>query len=236
MNQKIHKIQDFNSVDDFLNFHELDSPNSFEAIDEIFKKNCRSSYIKNGYGRLFFSLAYNYEFKNILELGVLDGYSLFSMASGLINKKVNQEKSSIVGVDLFDDYEFKNSKKDFVQNLVNKFGFKEIITLIQGNVFSNPAIEDILLNSNLVHVDLSNDRVKVENIMSILKNKKDFIIIFEGGSSSRDQVEWMIKYNKKPMRPYFENLSLMDKYFIYSIEDDPSLTIISSKGFTFKGN
>ena len=233
MNQKIHKIQEFKSVDDFLNFYKIESSSSFEGFDEMLKTHCRSSYIKNGFGRLFYSLANNYELDNILELGVLDGYSLFSMASGLSNRKKKQNPPSIIGVDLFDDYEFKNSKKVFVQNLIDKFGFKDIITLIQGNVFSNSAIEDILLNANLVHVDLSNYRAKLENIMSIIENKKDFIIIFEGGSSSRDQVEWMIKYNKKPMRPYFEELSRIDKYLISTIEADPGLTIVSSKGFVF---
>lgn len=231
MNQKIHKIQIFKSVEDFLNFYKIGgSLGFFEDLNESLKKHCRSSYIKNGFGKLFYSLAYNYEFKNILELGVLDGYSLFSMASGIKNKN---KKTSLIGVDLFDDYEFKNSKKVFVQNLVDKFGFRSFITLIQGDVFSNKVIVDTLLNSSLVHVDLSNDRVKVENIMSIVENKKDFIIIFEGGSTSRDQVEWMVKYNKKPMRPYFEELSRLDKYLISIIEADPGLTIVSSKGFIF---
>ena len=43
----------------------------------------------------------------------------------------------------------------------------------------------------------------------------------------------MIKYNKKPMRPYFEELSRIDKYLISTIEANPGLTIVSSKGFIF---
>ena len=233
MSQITHKIQNFKSVKEFLNFYKMESPSFLDEFDEILKKYCRSSYIRNGFGRLFSSLTYNYEFQNILELGVLDGYSLFSMANGQNNNQSTQKSVSIIGVDLFDEYEFKSSKQAFVQNLIDEFLFQELITLIQGDVFSDKSIEDILRKSNLIHVDLGNDRIKVENIMSIIEKKKDFIIIFEGGSSSRDQVEWMIKYNKKPMRPYFEELLRTDKYLISTIEADPGLTIVSSKGFIF---
>ena len=233
MSQITHKIQNFKSVKEFLNFYKMESPSFLDEFDEILKKYCRSSYIRNGFGRLFSSLTYNYEFQNILELGVLDGYSLFSMANGQNNNQSTQKSVSIIGVDLFEEYEFKSGNKTSVQNLIDEFLFQELITLIQGDVFSDKSIEDILRKSNLIHVDLSNDRIKVENIMSIVEKNKDFIIIFEGGSSSRDQVEWMIKYNKKPMRPYFEELLRTDKYLISTIEADPGLTIVSSKGYIF---
>ena len=233
MSQITHKIQNYKSVKEFLNFYKMESPSFLDEFDEILKKYCRSSYIRNGFGRLFSSLTYNYEFQNILELGVLDGYSLFSMANGQNNNQSTQKSVSIIGVDLFEEYEFKSGKKTSVQNLIDEFLFQELITLIQSDVFSDKPIEDILRKSNLIHVDLGNDRIKVENIMSIIEKKKDFIIIFEGGSTSRDQVEWMIKYNKKPMRPYFEELSRTAKYLISTIEADPGLTIVSSKGFIF---
>jgi hypothetical protein len=233
MSQITHKIQDFKSVKEFLNFYKMKSPSFLDEFDEILKKYCRSSYIRNGFGRLFSSLTYNYEFQNILELGVLDGYSLLSMANGQNNNQSTQKSVSIIGVDLFEEYEFNSGKKISVQNLIDEFLFQELITLIQSDVFSDKRIEDILRKSNLIHVDLGNDRIKVENIMSIIEKKKDFIIIFEGGSTSRDQVEWMIKYNKKSMRPYFEELSRTDKYLISTIEADPGLTIVSSKGFIF---
>ena len=47
----------------------------------------------------------------------------------------------------------------------------------------------------------------------------------EGGSKERDNVEWIIKYNKKPINPYL--MSIEENYKIEIIEKFPSLTIIS---------
>ena len=50
------------------------------------------------------------------------------------------------------------------------------------------------------------------------------VLLLEGGSVERDNVDWMIRYNKKPINSYIKSI---DKYFeIEIINKFPSLTII----------
>lgn len=50
-------------------------------------------------------------------------------------------------------------------------------------------------------------------------------MLLEGGSEERDNVEWMVKYNKRKINPYLKSIS--DKYDITIIDRFPSLTIIN---------
>jgi hypothetical protein len=70
-----------------------------------------SSYKESGYQYLFYALVKLLSPEKICEIGVLQGFSLLSMASAL--KENNQ--GEILGYDLFDDYEFKNERMNNVQ-------------------------------------------------------------------------------------------------------------------------
>jgi len=57
-------------------------------------------------------------------------------------------------------------------------------------------------------------------------------IVFEGGSEERDKVEWMIKYDKKPIRSAFPIIMSNAKWKgwqIKVIKDWPSLTVIERR-------
>jgi hypothetical protein len=58
----------------------------------------------------------------------------------------------------------------------------------------------------------------------IKKIKKDGVIILEGGSKERDEVEWMNKYNKPKITPILKKYK--DDLKIKIIGSLPSLTII----------
>jgi hypothetical protein len=51
-------------------------------------------------------------------------------------------------------------------------------------------------------------------------------MILEGGSDERDNVEWMIKYNKPKINPVVEKYSY--EYKIKIIKKFPSITIIKN--------
>ena len=57
------------------------------------------------------------------------------------------------------------------------------------------------IDFDLLHLDISNDGEIIEKTIESLKNhlERGSNIIFEGGSKERDNEEWMIKYNKKPI-------------------------------------
>ena len=50
-------------------------------------------------------------------------------------------------------------------------------------------------------------------------------MILEGGSLSRDSVEWMVKYQKPMIQPVLQKYS--NSVRIEVIEDYPSITLIS---------
>lgn len=64
-------------------------------------------------------------------------------------------------------------------------------------------------NVDIFHVDIANDGNVYKHSLENLFNG---IIIFEGGSLERDQVPWMKKYNKVPIKTYLDSIS--DKYRI----------------------
>jgi len=53
---------------------------------------------------------------------------------------------------------------------------------------------------------------------------KKGVLILEGGSEKRDNVEWMSKYNKSKIKPVLEKYKT--KYSVTTLGDYPSITII----------
>ena len=61
---------------------------------------------------------------------------------------------------------------------------------------------------------------------SFLKLEKNGLIILEGGSKERDEIEWMNKYNKPKIGPVIENYKLNKNYKIATIGTIPSVTLV----------
>ena len=64
-------------------------------------KNMKSSYKKNNYENIFRQICLQTEPNSILEIGILDGYSL----QAFVNH--SKKDTKIVAIDLFEDYEYK---------------------------------------------------------------------------------------------------------------------------------
>jgi len=63
--------------------------------------------------------------------------------------------------------------------------------------------------------------------IALSKLKRGKIIgydLFEGGSLSRDEVDWMVSFNKKRMNPPYK--SYAKKYKITTIQEYPSMTVV----------
>lgn len=160
----------------------------------------RSSYSENNYDSLFEAIAKIYNPELIVECGVLDGYSLLALARGAPDARV-------VGIDLFDDYEYKHGSKSTIYIRANELNIKNI-ELIQKDAFL--AAEEFDDNSiDVFHCDISNDGDKLEKILNVWwrKVKKNGLILFEGGSKERDNVEWMKKYKKIPISKFKDSLA-----------------------------
>jgi len=178
----------------------------------------RSSYKKNNYGKLFEALASIYQPNLVVELGVLDGYSLLSLARA-------SAAARVVGIDLFDEYEHNHGT---VESIYDEAWSEQIgnIELIHKDAYE--AFKDFDDESvDILHIDISNDAVQLEKLIALWYSKVRFdgLILFEGGSIERDQVEWMKKYNKLPVSPWKPNLRELFCLEYVTIPIFPSLTI-----------
>lgn len=178
-----------------------------------------SSYKESGYQYLFYAFVRLLSPNRICEIGVLQGFSLLSLASAL--KKNNQ--GEILGYDLFDDYEFKNERMINVQSRIDKAGLSEFAKIKKKDAFSvSLEVEEV----DILHVDISNNGNTVEKLFLEWNEKVNKLIIFEGGGHARDEIDWMVKFQKPSISPVLSQLSnQFQKWQFVTLEAYPSITI-----------
>jgi predicted O-methyltransferase YrrM len=192
----------------------------------------RSSYAINNYDAVFKSIVSAVQPTVCVELGVLEGYSAIAMASGL---KENFEKSGgrghLSAYDLFESYQFRNSPIEQTRMNIEAAGVADFVTLYQANAYG--VQEEYQDNSvHLLHVDLSNTGSTIRIIIDAwdVKMVQGGIILFEGGTEERDNVEWMKKYDGAPIKSELENNPIIAaKYVFATYMKFPGLTCLLKK-------
>lgn len=153
--------------------------------------------------------------KSILEFGILNGYSLKVFAD-------NVDKSTeIYAYDIFDD--FNGHHADQVQ-ITQQFQNYPNVSIQYGNFYG---MCHLMTNKfDIIHIDIANDastyEFAIDNYLPLLN--PNGILILEGGSVERDNVEWMKKYNKKSINDFLKTKCGNLDYFI--IDKFPSITVI----------
>ncbi len=193
----------------------------------------RSSYIENNYDEVFASILTAYKPLLAVELGVLDGYSTLAIGKAL--KKNNLAGSHLYAYDLFEDYPYKHGNKEAVEEEIVLV--KDFVTLEKADAFTvhEKYKDDIVW---FLHVDLSNDGDIVKRILEAWTPKLVIgaVVLFEGGTEERDNVEWMKKYNKKPMKPEIEsNDIILHNYIFGTYSKFPGLTMLIKKWYHKEG-
>jgi hypothetical protein len=182
-------------------------------------ENIRSSYKNNiDFSDIFETINFLIKPKKIVEFGILDGYSLESLI------KSSSEKCFIEAYDLFDDFNGNHSKLDFINNKFNKY---DNVTIKKGDFYKS--LDNFKDKSiDILHIDIANNGDTYEfAINNYFKKLTDNgIMILEGGSIERDNVEWMVKYNKPKINPVIKKY--YNKYSIKLIKKFPSITIIKN--------
>ena len=187
-------------------------------MDRYNNLDIKSSYHSNNLGEDLYNFVLENKPNTIIEFGILNGYSLISMALAL--KKLGNGK--IIAYDLFEEYNY--NKPDTIKLLENikKYEVLEYIELKKGSLFdwfTSPEEFD------LMHVDVSNDGDVILQLYNNIKKylDKGSILLFEGGSQERDEVHWMKKYNKTPIndiKPIINYKLLTEKF--------PSISYVKS--------
>ncbi len=168
------------------------------------------------YSDIFKLLIYMVNPKKVVEFGILDGYSLKIFADNCDND------CKIEGYDIFEEFNGNGSNMDTLNKNFEKY---ENIVIQYGDYYK--IVENFDDNSiDILHIDIANNgdvyKFAIEQYMK--KVKKNGIIILEGGSKDRDNVEWMIKYNKPKFCDYLDTLN--NKYHI--IDKFPSITVFKN--------
>jgi len=170
------------------------------------------------YDTIFNVLIWAHNPKRIVEFGILEGYSLMCFA------KQSDPSTEIKAFDIFEKFNGNSAKRD----VVARFDAFPNVTIQEGNFYDTyKQLEDNSID--ILHIDIANDgdvyEFAIENYMQKLTSSG--VLILEGGSQERDEISWMIKYNKKKIR---ETLSkLAPNYRIHTISTFPSLTLIKHK-------
>lgn len=149
-----------------------------------------SSYALNNLGKTLYDYVRYVKPDVIIDFGVLDGYSTICMAQAVRENG----KGRIKVYDLFEKYEYEHANLEKLVNTFKEYGVLDYIDIEEKNFFDwvkNPEKFDLL------HLDISNTGDILDIVADNLQGKG--VVLFEGGSTQRDKVGWMYKYNKKPI-------------------------------------
>lgn len=195
-----------------MTLHKIDLSN----FDKKFEG--RSSYKDERFSKVLRTICLLRNPKKVVEFGILDGYSLDCFI------EATEETCEIIAYDLFEDFPYNSAKFD---SMVNKYSNTRA-SINRGNLFESHNIFDN--NSiDIMHIDIANDgdvyEYCIKNLMQKISDSG--VMILEGGSEERDNIEWMIKYNKSKIREVLYRYE--DEYKIRVFNEFPSLTIITKK-------
>jgi predicted O-methyltransferase YrrM len=178
----------------------------------------KSSYTKHNFDLVFKTICAITNPKKIVEFGILDGYSLKAF--------IDSSKSDCIieAYDLFDEFPYNAADWD----VINEKYSSDNVHICKADFYKG--VELFSDNSiDIMHIDIANDgdvyEFAIENYMK--KISDGGVMVFEGGSTERDEYDWMDKYNKRKISPYVETIK--NKYEVTVIENFPSLTIIKKK-------
>lgn len=178
-----------------------------------------SSYADRGYGALFYALVRALMPKSCVEIGLFRGYSLLMAAAGLRDNGAG----AITGYDLFEDYPYRHAQRAQVAQQIVDSGLAAWATLRQADVH---AVHEHWSAVDYLHVDVSNTGETYRAVFEHWAPKVSQVILLEGGSRERDNVDWMLQYGKPAIVPALAGLRRdYPEWSISVLEPFPSLTV-----------
>lgn len=174
---------------------------------------------KINFGDIISTITFLKKPQNIVECGILEGYSLDKFIRN------SNTDTQIDAYDIFNKFNGNHAIKDKILKQFNKY---DNVNINYGDFYDvYKKYEDKSID--ILHIDIANNGDVCEFMFQnyVDKLKDDGIILMEGGSFQRDTIEWMIKYNKPKIKPILDKYS--DKFYIKTIGEIPSITIIKKK-------
>ncbi len=165
------------------------------------------------FGDILNTITFTLNPKKIVEVGILEGFSLECFAES------SNSDTIIQAYDIFEEFNGNHANRE---NLVSRFKKYNNVTINYGDFYN---VHNDISNVDIIHIDIANNgdvfEFAIKNYLP--KLSKNGIMIMEGGSEQRDNVEWMIKYNKPKIQP------VVKKYGLKVVGTFPSITIIKKE-------
>lgn len=178
-----------------------------------------SSYRDHGYGYLFYALTRVLQPKRCVEIGVLHGFSLLTVAAALRDNG----GGTVHGFDLFEKYPYRHEHHGEVLNRIEAMGLPRWAAATQAEAKS---VQQRFDEVDYLHVDISNDGDVVRDIFNGWAQKVTQLMVFEGGGPERDRVPWMVAYKRAPIRQALDDMRrAYPDWRIFVLRPYPSLTI-----------
>lgn len=154
----------------------------------------RSSYATHlNYEDIFKTVLFFTSGLDVVEFGILDGFSLRCL------EKYTKD-ANITAYDIFEDFNGNHAVEESVRA---EFAHTDV-DIRRGDLYDVlPEMEDDSID--VLHVDIANDGDVYEFVLRHAnKVKAGGIILMEGGSEERDEVDWMVKYDKRKIKPVID--------------------------------
>ena len=199
----------------------LEVPAGFAGQREI--QTLQSSYAARGYGSVFYALARVLRPLTAVEIGVLQGFSLLSVAAALRDNAGGH----ITACDLFEAYPYRHADRNQVSRQMTALGLQSWVTLDVGDVHEIHERWDAV---DYLHVDVSNTGDTYRRIFGNWSTKVRQVIVLEGGSAERDSVAWMRQFGKPPIVPAVHELQRAYPQWTFTVlRPFPSMTIACNR-------
>lgn len=181
-----------------------------------------STWINKAYSYFFYGIVRGLKPKLSVELGTYAGFSAYYIASALKDNGFG----SLHCYDLWEKYKYNKVPKQMADN--NLSGLPVRLFQEDGyTAFANYPPDSV----DLLNVDLSNDGSTYLQILDSWYSRltPGAVVLMEGGTPDRDNVEWMLRYDKQPICRALENRNITNKYRFNTLPEFPGMTVLSKR-------
>jgi predicted O-methyltransferase YrrM len=179
----------------------------------------QSSYVARGYGAVLYALIRVLKPLRAVEIGLFQGFSLLSAAAALRDNGAGH----IAGYDLFDAYPYRHADWEQLTRQTRASGLDHWVTIQPGDAGD---VHQQWEGVDYLHVDISNNGDTYRQVFDRWSPKVRQVILLEGGSVERDNVDWMRRYGKPPMAAAVIDLERSYAGWSFTVlQPFPSMTI-----------
>ncbi len=129
----------------------------------------------------------------------------------------------ITGYDLFDAYPYRHAERDQVTRQVARSGLQDWVAIEASDIDD---VHERWESVDFLHVDVSNNGDTYRRVFDHWSRRVRQVIVLEGGSTERDNVAWMLRYQKPAIAPALADLERAHPGWSFTVlAPFPSLTV-----------